>query len=122
MSCCVHAALKRVLLDHALAELYIFCFNNTVRAPERVHAAHYKLCADGGANRLVDEVSGPQHLDLVPDAIVGDLDSLRPDVRQTFAGAGVHAVDLAHDQGHDGLRQEHTGSPRADAPEWKSRS
>jgi thiamine pyrophosphokinase len=57
-------------------------------------AAHFKVCADGGANRLVDELPGAP----APDAIVGDLDSLRPEVRQHYADLGVNAVDLSHDQ------------------------
>ena len=39
-------------------------------------AAQYIACADGGANRLYDEMEGL----VIPNAVIGDLDSLRPDV------------------------------------------
>jgi thiamine pyrophosphokinase len=65
------------------------------QAPSR--AAHYKVCADGGANRLHDEIPHSNGA-LVPDAIVGDLDSLRPELREKYRKLGVDAVDLSHDQ------------------------
>lgn len=34
----------------------------------------------------------------MPNAIVGDLDSLRADVRAFYSALGVQPVDLAHDQ------------------------
>jgi thiamine pyrophosphokinase len=61
------------------------------------YSAHYKICADGGANRLHDELPTAA-TQRVPNAIVGDLDSIRGDVRAFFLALGVQAVDLAHDQ------------------------
>mmetsp|Transcript_84097 Transcript_84097/g.238572 ORF Transcript_84097/g.238572 Transcript_84097/m.238572 type:complete len:257 (-) Transcript_84097:48-818(-) len=53
----------------------------------------YHICADGAANRL--NKSCP---DLLPDFIVGDLDSATPDVLQTYKSRGVEVLDLSHDQ------------------------
>ncbi|KAJ2749229.1 thiamine pyrophosphokinase, partial [Coemansia nantahalensis] len=58
--------------------------------------ASYRLCADGGGNRLYDLCEEDGTLgQLVPDAVVGDLDSLRPAVREYFEdrGATVHRYD-----------------------------
>lgn len=68
------------------------------------HAA-YRLCADGGANRLHDllvhNASGVDSAEALksglPDAIHGDLDSLQDDVRQKFLDLGV-AVTQDGDQ------------------------
>ncbi|KAJ5176535.1 uncharacterized protein N7482_002412 [Penicillium canariense] len=55
--------------------------------------ASYIICADGGANRLYDMVKnhGNESIEL-PDRIVGDLDSLRPSVRQHYEKLGVPVV------------------------------
>lgn len=56
-----------------------------------------RVCADGGANRVFDLLPS-----LVPDAIVGDLDSARPDVLEYYRGLGavIHRDD---DQDHNDL-------------------
>lgn len=71
--------------------------------------AGYRLCADGGANRLCDMFAGSQKMmrdeyvskstrrsvnappdnSQLPDIIHGDLDSLRQDVRDFYASKGV---------------------------------
>ena len=56
-------------------------------------ASTYRVCADGGANRLFD-LLGPS---FVPDAIVGDLDSARGDVLEAYAAGGA-AVARVEDQ------------------------
>lgn len=66
------------------------------------HPTSMKLCADGGANRLYDSFYRPRgkkddaqeegkeqrredrREDYLPDAIIGDLDSLRSDVREYY--------------------------------------
>lgn len=56
-----------------------------------------RICADGGANRLYDLAP-----ELVPDAIVGDLDSVRLDVRRFYLERGVR-VEKMDDQEHNDL-------------------
>lgn len=48
--------------------------------------ASFRVCADGGANRLFDATNGT---DYVPDLIRGDLDSLRDDVKKHYVGKGT---------------------------------
>ncbi|KAF2109851.1 thiamine pyrophosphokinase-like protein 1 [Lophiotrema nucula] len=60
----------------------------------------YRICADGGANRLYDMCNGDhraQRADYLPSAIHGDLDSLRDDVREYYAVRGVE-ITQDHDQ------------------------
>ena len=68
--------------------------------------ASYVIAADGGANRLYDELptlfpdEAPDdarkgHL---PHCVAGDLDSIRDDVRAFYEGLGVRIHDLSHDQ------------------------
>ncbi|OQE80918.1 hypothetical protein PENNAL_c0043G01181 [Penicillium nalgiovense] len=51
--------------------------------------ASYIICADGGANRLFDM---PEDNDQLPDSIVGDLDSIRPAVREHYEKLGVSVL------------------------------
>lgn len=57
-----------------------------------IEHADVLVCADGAANRLYafdqDITHGLNHR--LPDAIVGDLDSLRPDVEEDFRSRGVN--------------------------------
>ncbi|KAK8853328.1 thiamine pyrophosphokinase [Kwoniella newhampshirensis] len=48
------------------------------------NAAQMRLCADGGGNRLYNVDKS-----YLPDMIKGDLDSLRPDVREYYESRGV---------------------------------
>ncbi|MEQ8200318.1 MAG: thiamine diphosphokinase [Syntrophomonadaceae bacterium] len=82
------------------------------------------LCADGGANYAF-------RLGIIPDSVIGDLDSVRPEVRKYFTAQGVEfiqypvrkdltdlqlAMDLARERGADqmvllgalGKRLDHT--------------
>ncbi|EPQ30055.1 uncharacterized protein PFL1_02172 [Pseudozyma flocculosa PF-1] len=60
--------------------------------------AKYRLCADGAANRLVEAfgydcfVKGTRDQMPLPHAIVGDLDSVRPEVKSFFAEQGVEIL------------------------------
>ncbi len=78
--------------------------------------ASLRICADGGANRLYDEV--PQLLcsasdektnqirqQYLPQSIQGDLDSLRKEVKTFYAGNGVEITDLASDQDSTDLQK-----------------
>lgn len=58
----------------------------------------FKVCADGGANRLYDH-AGPSQSNLMhPNLILGDLDSLRDDVKSYYQQKQVPLLDLSHDQ------------------------
>lgn len=68
--------------------------------------AALRVCADGGANRLHDSFGGAGVVDpsaerarFVPDIIVGDLDSLRPEVARFYEGLGSE-IKLRDDQDH----------------------
>lgn len=64
------------------------------------------VCADGGANRLYDQVprlfpdKDPDKVrrEYLPHLIAGDLDSIRVEVREYYETHGVRVVDLSHDQ------------------------
>ena len=56
------------------------------------------VCADGGANRLYDAMMmEPETSEVItPDFIVGDLDSIRPEVEQFYRSKdGVQVERLA---------------------------
>lgn len=59
-------------------------------------SASLRLCADGAANRLLDTFGPESFTDaqisssiLLPNAILGDLDSIRPDTQRFFESKGV---------------------------------
>ncbi|GAA95730.1 hypothetical protein E5Q_02387 [Mixia osmundae IAM 14324] len=54
--------------------------------------ASYRVCADGGANRLL-AASEAMRQSFVPDLIKGDLDSIRPDIKRHFEQLGVPIVE-----------------------------
>ena len=59
--------------------------NNVINSDLLIQAcdlASFIACADGGANRLYDEVNGQ----IIPNVIIGDLDSLRIDVKKYYEG------------------------------------
>ena len=47
--------------------------------------SEFRVAADGGANFLYS-------LNLLPDAIVGDLDSLKPEIRKKFSNSILHKI------------------------------
>lgn len=94
--------------EKTAASLYLIVLNYTLpKATASLwHRARFRICADGGANRLYDElpliISHDQpekvrrgHL---PDLIKGDMDSVRKDVAQFYMEMGVPIVDLSSDQ------------------------
>ncbi|EFJ10261.1 hypothetical protein SELMODRAFT_235596 [Selaginella moellendorffii] len=67
--------------------------------------ARLRMCADGGANRLYNELPlllGQEESIVrerfIPDAIIGDLDSILPEVRQFYESRGTAVLDKSHDQ------------------------
>ncbi|XP_004494369.1 thiamine pyrophosphokinase 1 isoform X1 [Cicer arietinum] len=68
--------------------------------------AHIRVCADGGANRVYDEMPlffpqlNPSHVRTryKPDAIKGDMDSIRTEVLDFYAKLGTKVIDESHDQ------------------------
>ena len=57
-------------------------FVYTDRIKKQIESADRIVCADGGANNLVD-------IDITPDLILGDLDSILPDTLKRFKGVEV---------------------------------
>ncbi|GAA5842980.1 hypothetical protein JCM3766R1_001650 [Sporobolomyces carnicolor] len=71
---------------------------NTPLPPQPLFArlwdtARVRYCADGGANRLFDRFVKGKHKEeddaWLPDLVLGDLDSLRPDVKRYYESRGV---------------------------------
>ncbi|KAJ3114644.1 hypothetical protein HDU96_001843 [Phlyctochytrium bullatum] len=79
-----------VVLNQPLCDLSWF---------ERIWAhAKIKLCADGGANRLYDKCKNDEtRKRFLPDRIIGDLDSIRTDVKNWYIQQGV-TVEKIEDQ------------------------
>lgn len=70
-------------------------------------AAHFRVCADGGADRLFNHLGSFDDSDggtaerrkqYRPDVIIGDLDSLSDHVQKFYEGMGVDCVDLRTEQ------------------------
>ena len=71
-------------------------------------ASSYRICADGGANRLYDATVAIQGMrsetdssNYLPDLITGDLDSLRSDVHQYYEAKGVSIIRVEDQNFHD---------------------
>ncbi|XP_028775915.1 thiamine pyrophosphokinase 1-like [Neltuma alba] len=75
-------------------------------APLLWEHAHTRVCADGGANRLYDEMplllphedASYVRTRYVPDAIKGDMDSIRSEVLDFYKVLGTKIMDESHDQ------------------------
>uniref|UniRef100_A0A452YYI3 Thiamine pyrophosphokinase n=3 Tax=Aegilops tauschii subsp. strangulata TaxID=200361 RepID=A0A452YYI3_AEGTS len=75
-------------------------------APLLWDRAQVRVCADGGANRVFDGMPEllPGHArDDVrsrykPDVIKGDMDSVRPEVKEYYSNLGTKIADQSHDQ------------------------
>ncbi|MCL7050774.1 hypothetical protein MKW94_006521 [Papaver nudicaule] len=74
--------------------------------PQLWDYAKLRLCADGGANRVFDEMplllprQDPVSVRdrYVPDVIKGDMDSIRTEVKDFYANLGSKIVDASEDQ------------------------
>ncbi|KAG9142795.1 hypothetical protein Leryth_005546 [Lithospermum erythrorhizon] len=68
--------------------------------------ARVRVCADGGANRLFDDMplffpledAHSVRLRFKPDVVKGDLDSIRADVQEFYSNLGTKIEDASHDQ------------------------
>ncbi|KAK4418145.1 Thiamine pyrophosphokinase [Sesamum alatum] len=68
--------------------------------------AQLRMCADGGANRLYDELpllfADEDALAVrrryKPDVIIGDMDSIREEVLEFYKNAGTKVLNASHDQ------------------------
>ncbi|KAG5251827.1 thiamine pyrophosphokinase family protein [Salix suchowensis] len=75
--------------------------------------AQVRVCADGGANRLFDEMPllfpRDDAIDVrhryKPDIIKGDMDSIRTEVLDFYTNLGTKVVDESHDQDTTDLRK-----------------
>ncbi|KAF3340689.1 thiamine pyrophosphokinase 1 isoform X2 [Carex littledalei] len=75
-------------------------------APLLWNRAQLRVCADGGANRVYDNIpemfpdQDPSEVRLryTPDVISGDLDSIKDDIKAFYLNLGVKVVDESHDQ------------------------
>lgn len=67
----------------------------------------FRVCADGGANRLFDVSAGNASDETIfdtnylPDLITGDLDSLFPNVREYYEKRGVPIIKVEDQDYHD---------------------
>ena len=71
---------------------------------ELYRASQKVLCADGGANRLYDSFEEPERSEHLPGMIVGDLDSIRPEVKTYYSEKGV-SVHKEYDQDRNDLEK-----------------
>lgn len=83
-------------LDTSNVKTVLIILNSPIpKPPCRVfhhlwECSSFRVCADGGANRLFDAISiSTTNNMMFPNAICGDLDSLRPDVRAYYETKGV---------------------------------
>eukprot|EP00124_Ichthyophonus_hoferi_P001450 Ihof_evm5s76 gene=Ihof_evmTU5s76 len=64
------------------------------------HTANICVCADGGANRLYDERPEDREK-YIPTCIVGDLDSVRPEVAAHYKRWGTQIISRPSQDDHD---------------------
>lgn len=63
--------------------------------------AAFRICADGGANRLHDSLSQKDRKDYLPEYIAGDLDSIRPDVYNFYKSLGTKVLRIDDQDNND---------------------
>lgn len=92
-------SLRRTLTASASAPTAAVLLNHlpvNVAMMKRVFAgSQLVVAADGGANQLHDGLPRRLRFKLVPDVIVGDMDSLRPDVRRFYEALGCPIIRIA---------------------------
>ena len=80
------------VLDQKISAIIVL---NAGPLPERLRnfwpRAGLRVCADGGANQLLRRFG----TELVPDAIVGDLDSLEAETKTTWENMGVRVEQVS---------------------------
>eukprot|EP00873_Tetraselmis_striata_P001329 jgi/Tetstr1/421593/TSEL_001178.t1 len=93
--------------DEAPLLLVVLNYNLPRVTPLLWQRATYVVAADGGANRLYNEVpdmvaqvfsTEAARDKFVPDAVIGDLDSINPDVRAFYESRGAAIGDYSEDQ------------------------
>ncbi|KAL6619374.1 hypothetical protein ACP70R_034513 [Stipagrostis hirtigluma subsp. patula] len=94
--------------DDACATLALVVLNQRLPrfAPLLWSRAAVRVCADGGANRVFDGMPellpgqdpGEVRARYKPDVIKGDMDSIRPEVKEYYSNLGTKIVDESHDQ------------------------
>lgn len=98
---CYHDSL--FLEDDPATKNVLVILNSPIRKPPSLlfqrlwDSASFRVCADGGANRLHDATN-----EYIPNAIRGDLDSLRQDVRDYYEERGT-SVEQDNDQNNNDL-------------------
>ncbi|KAL0093627.1 thiamine pyrophosphokinase [Phycomyces blakesleeanus] len=72
----------------------------------KIILATIRLCADGGSNRLYDAFeNSPEKRNLhLPDEIIGDLDSIRSNVRVFYEAKGVKVTQVKDQESNDFLK------------------
>lgn len=86
-----------------LPKLGLICINTPLVEFQLRHMwalSEIRVCADGAANRLHSICS-----DLIPEVVVGDLDSATHDVLDFYRGLGTKIRDLSHDQNSTDLEK-----------------
>ncbi|KAA6425368.1 MAG: thiamine pyrophosphokinase1, partial [Trebouxia sp. A1-2] len=99
--------------SHSKLIALILNYNLPTQVHKLLHKAQFCICADGGANQLYDAAPRfAQHLSAVearqlvrPAVIVGDLDSIKDEVRQFYAQLGTEIKDLSSDQNTTDLQK-----------------
>lgn len=91
-----------LFLDTRAAHLVILNQPIRVDLGRLWHCTQLHVCADGGANALYSHFeTDAERLAFVPDYIVGDLDSLRLDVRDFYTRAGCVCIKQTLEYAHD---------------------